>query len=190
MRDAFRECPVNMHQKSQNNRRIPLSKKSSDKRECVALRSLRKQNWRKSQSTLYQEILHNVGFAKSFYYYFLGMSCCFFWDRCVANPEAQINSIIMFHVCSLLVSSESPLNLNCTKNASNLQPATKKRSLGNYFRGIGDALHSSKIKVGSCQDHPSNLHRSWKRTQKHIKTECLPSFFGGKWKEYGRNIAK
>ena len=26
MRDAFRECPVNMHQKSQNNRRIPLSK--------------------------------------------------------------------------------------------------------------------------------------------------------------------
>ena len=50
--------------------------KSSDKRECVALRSLRKQNWRKSQSTLYQEILHNFGFAKTFYYYFWGMSSC------------------------------------------------------------------------------------------------------------------
>jgi len=27
--------------------------------------------------------------------------------------------------------------------------------LRNYFRGIGDAPHSSKIKVGSCQDHPT-----------------------------------
>ena len=53
-------------------------KQSSDKRECVALRRLRKQNWRKSQSTLYQEILHNVGFAKAFYYYFFAYVLLFF----------------------------------------------------------------------------------------------------------------
>ena len=50
-------------------------KKSSDKRKCVALRCLPKQNWKKHKVN-YQEILHNVGFAKAFYYY-LGMSCCF-----------------------------------------------------------------------------------------------------------------
>ena len=28
------------------------------------------------------------------------------------------------------------------------------------------------------------LAQKLEKTQKHIKTKCLPSFFGGKWKEY------
>ena len=47
MRDAFRECPVKMHQKSQKNRRIPLSKNLATKgnaQHCVAYRNRIEEN--------------------------------------------------------------------------------------------------------------------------------------------------
>ena len=73
----------------------------------------------------------------------------------------------MFYVCSLLVMSESPFNLSCTKNASKLATWNKQRSLRNYSKDIGDALHSAKIKVGSCQNHPTRPEtgKNWKTYQ-------------------------
>ena len=60
------------------------------------------------------------------------------------------------HVSCVLPPSHLRISLQFKLHQhQNLQPATKKRSLRNYFRGIGDALHSSKIKLGSCQDHPT-----------------------------------
>ena len=146
MRDTFRKCPVNIYQKSKNNRRIPLSK---NKRECVALRSLPKQNWRKSQSILYQEILHNVGFAKVFYY-FLGMFCCFLGSMRCKSGSAKKKSNITFHMSSLLIISSSSFNLNYTKNILKFIIRNQKHFLGNYFRHIWNTLHSSRIKMGNC----------------------------------------
>ena len=42
----------------------------------------------------------------------------------------------------------------------------------NYSRGIGDVLHSSKIKVGSCQNHPTRPETG--EIEKPIKTERFP----------------
>ena len=57
----------------------------------------------------------------------------------------------------------------------------------NYSRGSGDILHFPKIKVGSCQNHPTRPEtgNKWKTYQ----NRPLPKneFFGGKWREYGRN---
>ena len=60
----------------------------------------------------------------------------------------------------------------------------------NYFRGIGDTLHSSKIKVSSCQNHPTRPEtgKKWKTYQN--RTLPKNEFFGGKWREYGRNNGK
>ena len=43
----------------------------------------------------------------------------------------------------------------------------------NNSRGIGDALHSSKARGGSCQNHPTHPEAGRKR-QKPIETERLP----------------
>ena len=60
----------------------------------------------------------------------------------------------------------------------------------NYFRGIGDTLHSSKIKVSSCQNHQTRPYtgNKWKTYQN--RTLPKNEFFGGKWREYGRNNGK
>ena len=60
----------------------------------------------------------------------------------------------------------------------------------NYFRGIGDTLHSSKTKVSSCQNHPTRPEtgKKWKTYQN--RTLPKNEFFGGKWREYGRNNGK
>ena len=42
----------------------------------------------------------------------------------------------------------------------------------NYFRGIGGTLHSSKIKVSSCQNHPTRPETG--KNLKPIKAERLP----------------
>ena len=39
----------------------------------------------------------------------------------------------------------------------------------NYSRGLGDVLRSSKIKVGSCQNHPTRPETG--KIEKPIKTE-------------------
>ena len=180
MRDAFRECPVNMHQKSQNNRRIPLSKNLATKgnaQHCVAYGNRIEEDHkvhyiRKSCTMLALQRWFTIIFQ---------VCLVVFWDRCVANPEAQINSIIMLHVCSLLVSSESPFNLNCTKNASKFATRNQKTFFEKLFQGYWRCPALLKNQSGQLPG-PSNLPRSWKQTQKqkHIKTECLPSFFGGK----------
>ena len=64
---------------------------------------------------------------------FLGMCLVVFLDRCVANPEAQINSNFMFHVCFLLVIPESPFSLNCTKNASQFTTRNQKTFFEKLF---------------------------------------------------------
>ena len=64
----------------------------------------------------------------------------------------------------------------------------------NYSRGIGDAWHPSKTKVGSCHNHQAFLARivnnQWKPNispfpiHSHYGHRGL---FGLQWKEYGRN---
>ena len=60
----------------------------------------------------------------------------------------------------------------------------------NYSRGIGDALHFPKFKVSSCQNHP--IAHKLETIEQSIKTDRFPNkeFFGGKWREYGRNEGK
>ena len=60
----------------------------------------------------------------------------------------------------------------------------------NYSRSSGDILHSSKIKVSSCQNHPTRPEtgKKWKTYQNRTLTK--KEFFGGKWREYGRNKRK
>ena len=177
MRDAFRECPVNMHQKSQNNRRIPLSKNLATKgnaQHCVAYRNRIEEN----HKVHYQEILHNVGFAKAFYYY-LGMSCRFLGSmRCKSGSANKFKH----HVSCVLPPSHLRITLQfiAPRTHQNLQPATKNRSLRNIlFQWSWRCPAPLKNQNGQLPG-PSNLPRSWKQTQKHIKTECLLSFFGGK----------
>jgi hypothetical protein len=67
---------------------------------------------------------------------------------------------------------ESPLNLCCSKNASKFATRNQTRSLRNYSKDIGDALHSSKIKAGSCQNHPTRPETG--KNEKPIKTERFP----------------
>jgi hypothetical protein len=43
----------------------------------------------------------------------------------------------------------------------------------NYSRGSGDILHFPKIKVSSCQNHPTRPETG-KKNEKPIKTERFP----------------
>ena len=108
--------------------------------------------------------------------------------RCESYNANKFN--IMFHVCSLVVMSESPQKLSCSENASKLATRNQTRSLRNYSKDLGDALHSSKINVGSCQNHPTRPYtgNKWKTYQN--RTLPKKEFFGGKWREYGRNKRK
>ena len=88
----------------------------------------------------------------------------------------------MFHVCSLLVMSESPLNLNCSKNASKLATRNQTRSAKNYSKDIGDALHSSPRTI--------QLAQKLEKNEKLIKTKRFPSRvlwreMKGIWEKYG-----
>ena len=88
----------------------------------------------------------------------------------------------MFHVCSLLVMSESPLNLNCSKNASKLATRNQTRSSKNYSKDIGDALHSSPRTI--------QLAQKLEKNEKLIKTKRFPSRvlwrkMKGIWEKYG-----
>ena len=106
-------------------------KKSNDKRKCVALRSLPKQNWKKIH---HEQTLHNVDVAQSFVVFYI--SC--FW--------------LFFRVDALRTRNRKEIqhNVSCVLSASHVRISLKscnlRRSCRNYFRGIGDALHSSKIK--------------------------------------------
>ena len=67
---------------------------------------------------------------------------------------------------------EPPLTFSCTKNASKLATRNQKRSLRHYSTDIGDALRSSKTKVGSCQNHPACSEAGKK--SKTYKNRTLP----------------
>ena len=73
--------------------------------------------------------------------------------RCESYNANKFN--IMSHVCSLVVMSESPLNFKLQQERIKTCNSKPIRSLRNYSKDLGDALHSSKIKVGSCQNHPT-----------------------------------
>jgi hypothetical protein len=59
--------------------------------------------------------------------------------------------------------------------------------LRNYLRDIGDALRSSKIKVGSCQNHPTRPKTGKNEKPIKKKNASHQEFFAGKCREYGRN---
>ena len=60
----------------------------------------------------------------------------------------------------------------------------------NYSRGIGDASHFPKFKVSSCQNHPTRPETGNNWTIYQNRTLPKNEFFGGKWREYGRNKRK
>ena len=102
--------------------------------------------------------------------------CCFMLflriDALGILKHKYISSNITFHVRSLLVMVEPPLTFSCTKNASKLATRNQKRSLRHYSTDIGDALRSSKTKVGSCQNHPACSEAGKK--SKTYKNRTLP----------------
>jgi hypothetical protein len=74
--------------------------------------------------------------------------------------------------CLLSVSlGRISLTLSCTKNASKLAPRNQKLSFKNCSKDIGDAVHSSKIKGGSCQKHPTRPGTG--KNVKHLKNRML-----------------
>ena len=78
--------------------------------------------------------MHNVDFAQSFVVFYIGC----FW--------------LFFRVDALRTRNRKEIqhNVSCVLSASHVRISLKscnlRRSCKNYFRGIGDALHSSKIK--------------------------------------------
>ena len=87
--------------------------------------------------------------------------------------------------CLLSVSlGRISLTLSCIKNASKLATRNQKLSL-KLSKDIGDAVHSSKIKGGSCQNHPTRPETG--KNVKHLEklfhsfpTHSHRGFFGGK----------
>ena len=78
----------------------------------------------------------------------------------------------MFHVCSLVVMSESHQKLSCSENASKLATRNQTRSLKNYSKDLGDALHSSKIMWETART--IQLAHILETNEKPIKTERFP----------------
>jgi len=73
--------------------------------------------------------------------------------------------------CLLSVSlGRISLTLNCTKKASKFATRNQKLSL-KLSKDIGDAVHSSKIKGGSCQKHPTRPGTG--KNVKHLKNRML-----------------
>ena len=147
MRDAFRECPLNIHQKIQRQKGM-----HSIAQPAASELKITKYIVRKSCTLL---VLQRR-------FVFFKLLRVVFQDRCVANPEAQINSKIIFHVCSLLVISESPFNLNCTKNASNIATRNQETFFKKLFQGYWRCPALLKNQSGQLPG-PSNLPRSWKK---------------------------
>ena len=89
---------------------------------------------KKKQKIHHEQTLHNVDFAQSFVVFYIGC----FW--------------LSFRVDALRTGNRKEIqhNVSCVLSASHVRISLKscnlRRSCRNYFRGIGDALHSSKIK--------------------------------------------
>ena len=76
------------------------------------------------------------------------------------------------------------LTVSCTKKASKFATRNQKLSL-KLSKDIGDAVHSSKIKGGSCQNHPTRPETG--KNVKHLEkrfhsfpTHSHRGLFGGK----------
>ena len=122
-----------IHQKSQHERRVPQSKNLTTKgnaQHCVATKT----ELKKKQKIHHEQTLHNVDFAQSFVVFYIGC----FW--------------LFFRVDALRTRNRKEIqhNVSYVRSASHVRISLKscnlRRSCRNYFRGIGDALHSSKIK--------------------------------------------
>ena len=98
-----------------------------------------------------------------------------------------------YHVSCLLSASYVRTYPHLKLHQERITTCNQKRSLRNYSRDIRDAPHSSKTKVGSCQNHPTRPEAG----KKPIKSKHLPfptrshqghwEFLGGKWRDYERN---
>ena len=122
---------IYIHQKSQHSRRVPQSKNLTTKgnaQHCVAYQN------RIGKKKHHEQTLHNVDFAQSFVVFYIGC----FW--------------LFFRVDALRTRNRKEIqhNVSCVLSASHVRISLKscnlRRSCKIYFRGIGDALHSSKIK--------------------------------------------
>ena len=86
------------------------------------------------QNIHHEQTVHNVDFAQRFVVFYIGC----FW--------------LFFRVDALRTRNRKEIqhNVSCVLSASHVRISLKscnlRRSCKNYFRGIGDALHSSKIK--------------------------------------------
>ena len=68
------------------------------------------------------------------------------------------------------------LTVSCTKKASKFATRNQKLSL-KLSKDIGDAVHSSKIKGGSCQNHPTRPEtgKNVKHLEKLFRSHSFPS---------------
>ena len=108
--------------------------------------------------------------------------------RCESYNANKFN--IMFHVCSLVVMSESPLNFRLQQErikTCNSKPYSFFKKL---FKGSWRCPAFLKNQSGKLPE-PSNSPRNWKKW-KNYQNRTLPQkkFFGGKWREYGRKRGK
>ena len=97
------------------------------------------------------------------FYYLLGMSCCFFGSmRCKSWSANKFKH----HVSCVLPPSHLRIYRQFKVHQERIKicnPYPKNFLWEIISGGIGDALHSSKIKVGSCQTN-SKTHKNRMRT--------------------------
>ena len=95
----------------------------------------------------------------------------------------------MFPVCSLLVISESPLNFLLQQDRIKTCNSKPNSFFKKLFKGYWRCL--AFLKKSGQLPEPSNSPRNWENW-KAYQNRTLPKkeFFGGKWREYGRNNRK
>ena len=108
--------------------------------------------------------------------------------RCESYNANKFN--IMFHVCSLVVMSESPLNLKLQQERIKTCNSKPNSFFKKLFKGSWRCPAFLKNQSGKLPE-PSNSPINWKH-MKNLSNRTLPKkeFFGGKWREYGRNNGK
>ena len=97
---------------------------------------------------------------------------------------------IMFHVCSLVVMSESPLNLKLQQERIKTCNSKPNSFFKKVFKGSWRCpvlLKNQSAKLPEPSNSPIN-GKKWKTYQN--RTLPKNEFFRGKWREYGRNKRK
>ena len=127
---------------------------------------------RKRCRTMRYPILRNVGLAKVAYYFLVFFFVFLGLMRCESYNANKFN--IMFHVCSLVVMSESPLNLKLQQERIKTCNSKPNSFFKKLFKGSWRCPAFLKNQSGKLPE-PSNSPINWKQMKNLSKpTERFP----------------